>query len=128
MRRNNSHLRFIFHISRMPLSYVHFVNMLVSTLILLSPVALFPVLYYWSIPAVGILALFYKGVFRLDLQNAPSVGSHYLRTSELYSLIFIAPPRMPTAALLRHPHSLAHVPRSCRQRFVPFKVCGKCWV
>lgn len=52
---------------RMPMSYVHFVNMLVSTLIFLSPLALFPILYYWSIPAVGILTLFYKGILTLSL-------------------------------------------------------------
>ena len=32
---------------RMPLQYVHFLNLLVYTWILLSPFALFPVLYYW---------------------------------------------------------------------------------
>jgi hypothetical protein len=32
---------------RMPLAYVHFVSILVNTLIFLSPVALFPSYYYW---------------------------------------------------------------------------------
>ena len=32
---------------RMPIAYVHFVHMLTTTLIMISPVALFPVLYYW---------------------------------------------------------------------------------
>ena len=32
---------------RMPLAYIHFVNMLVMTLIMLSPFSLFAVLYYW---------------------------------------------------------------------------------
>ena len=48
--------------SRMPFPYVHFVNLLVHTFIFVSMFALFPILYYWSIPAVGIIALFYKGV------------------------------------------------------------------
>lgn len=52
---------------RMPLAYVHFVNLLVGALIVVSPVALFPLYSWWSIAAVGLITLFYDGIFKLSL-------------------------------------------------------------
>ena len=52
---------------RMPLAYVHFVNMLVSVTLVVSPFALFPQYWFWSIIAVGVLCLFYRGIFVLSM-------------------------------------------------------------
>ena len=52
---------------RMPLAYVHFVNMLVSVTLIVSPFALFPQYWFWSIVAVGVLCLFYRGIFVLSM-------------------------------------------------------------
>ena len=32
---------------RMPLAYIHFVHFLITTLVLMSPIAMFPMYYYW---------------------------------------------------------------------------------
>ena len=53
--------------ARMPLAYVHFVHLLVGVYIGLSPFALFPQYWFWSIFAVGIITLFYYGIFKLSL-------------------------------------------------------------
>ena len=52
---------------RMPLAYVHFVHLLVGVHVGLSPFALFPQYWFWSIFAVGIISLFYFGIFKLSL-------------------------------------------------------------
>ena len=52
---------------RMPLAYVHFVNMLVSVTLVVAPFALFPQYWFWSIVAVGVLCLFYRGIFVLSM-------------------------------------------------------------
>ena len=82
---------------RMNIAYIHFVNMLVSTLVLvrvitlymritisisnsiwlsisslqcplkLSPLALFPAYRWWAIPSVGIFSLFYVGILTLSM-------------------------------------------------------------
>jgi len=52
---------------RMPLAYIHFVHLLVHVLILVSPVALFPLYWFWSVIAVGILSTFYFGIYKLSL-------------------------------------------------------------
>ena len=50
---------------RMPLAYVHFVQVLVDTFLLAAPFALYVECGIWSILAVGLLTLFYSGL--LDL-------------------------------------------------------------
>ena len=50
-----------------PLAYVHFVNLLVGVLIMVSPVALFPLYSWWSIVAVGFITVFYDGIFKLSM-------------------------------------------------------------
>jgi hypothetical protein len=50
---------------RIPLAYAHFVQILVDSFLFLSPFALYSELGIWSIPAVGLLTLFYSGL--LDL-------------------------------------------------------------
>jgi len=52
---------------RMPLAYIHFVHLLVHILLLVSPIALFPRYWFWSVIAVGILTLFYNGIFKLSM-------------------------------------------------------------
>mmetsp|Transcript_3862 Transcript_3862/g.8480 ORF Transcript_3862/g.8480 Transcript_3862/m.8480 type:complete len:576 (+) Transcript_3862:95-1822(+) len=50
---------------KMPLAYAHFVQILVDVFLFLAPFALYGELGIWSVPAVGILTLFYSGL--LDL-------------------------------------------------------------
>jgi len=50
---------------RIPLAYAHFVQVLVDSFLLIAPFALYSELGIWSIPAVGLLTLFYAGL--LDL-------------------------------------------------------------
>mmetsp|Transcript_16128 Transcript_16128/g.22853 ORF Transcript_16128/g.22853 Transcript_16128/m.22853 type:complete len:426 (-) Transcript_16128:204-1481(-) len=51
---------------RMPLAYAHFVQLLVDSLLFISPFALYSELGMWSIPAVGLLTLFYAGLLDLS--------------------------------------------------------------
>ncbi|CAJ1930967.1 unnamed protein product [Cylindrotheca closterium] len=51
---------------RSPLAYVHLVQILVDSFLLLAPVALTYKLGVWGIPAVGILTLFYSGLLDLS--------------------------------------------------------------
>ena len=55
----------LMYVGRMPLAYVHFVEVLVTFFIISAPFALFPLSGYWAVLSVGILTLFYAGV--LDL-------------------------------------------------------------
>ncbi len=51
---------------RMPLAYAHFVQILVDSLLFISSFALYAELGMWSIPAVGLLTLFYAGLLDLS--------------------------------------------------------------
>jgi predicted membrane chloride channel (bestrophin family) len=51
---------------RIPLAYAHFVQLLVDAFLLLAPFALYSELGVWSVPAVGILTLFYSGLLDLS--------------------------------------------------------------
>ena len=51
---------------RIPLVYVHFVQILVDSFLLLAPFALYSELGIWSIAAVGLLTLFYSGLLDLS--------------------------------------------------------------
>jgi len=50
---------------RVPLAYVHFVQLLTDAFIVLCPFALFPEMGGWSIIATGLLTLFYQGLLNL---------------------------------------------------------------
>ena len=51
---------------RIPLAYAHFVQLLVDGFLVLAPFALYAELGVWSIPAVGLLTLFYSGLLDLS--------------------------------------------------------------
>ena len=51
---------------RMVLAYVQLVQVLVDSLVVLSPFALYPALGLLSIPATGLLTLFFKGLLELS--------------------------------------------------------------
>ena len=51
---------------RMPLAYAHLVQLLVDSLLFISPFALYSGLGMWSIPAVCLLTLFYAGLLDLS--------------------------------------------------------------
>ena len=55
-----------FRAGRMPLAYVQLVQVMVDTLVVLSPFALYPELGSLSIPLVGILTLFFRGLLKLS--------------------------------------------------------------
>lgn len=55
-----------FRAGRMPLAYVQLVQVMVDTLIVLSPFALYPEVGSLSIPLVGILTLFFRGLLKLS--------------------------------------------------------------
>ena len=57
---------------RMPLPYTHFVQILVDTFLILSPVALYAELGAYSIFCVGVLTLFYSGLLDRKLFLCPS--------------------------------------------------------
>lgn len=62
---------------KIPLAYAHFVQILVDSFLLLAPFSLYSEMGIWSIPAVGILTLFYSGL--LDLAK---ILLHPLGTNE----------------------------------------------
>mmetsp|Transcript_36936 Transcript_36936/g.89722 ORF Transcript_36936/g.89722 Transcript_36936/m.89722 type:complete len:546 (+) Transcript_36936:1-1638(+) len=51
---------------RSPLAYIHLVQILVDSFLLMAPIALTCKLGVWGIPAVGILTLFYSGLLDLS--------------------------------------------------------------
>lgn len=51
---------------RIPLAYAHFVQILVDIFLGIAPFALYGELGVWSIPAVGLLTLFYSGLLDLS--------------------------------------------------------------
>ena len=51
---------------RIPLSYVHIVQLLVDTFLLIAPFALYTEMGIWSIAATGLLTLFYAGLLVLS--------------------------------------------------------------
>ena len=51
----------------MPVSYVHFVHLLTGIFLIMAPLCLLPEYYFWAVPAVGLLTLFYGGIFTLSL-------------------------------------------------------------
>lgn len=52
--------------ARMPLPYIHFVQLLVDSLVLIAPFALYPRLGAYSVLLSGLLTLFYQGLLELS--------------------------------------------------------------
>jgi hypothetical protein len=61
---------------RMPLAYVQLVQVMVDTLMILSPFALYPELGSLSIPLVGILTLFFQGLLKLSKSFLDCFGTY----------------------------------------------------
>lgn len=55
-----------FRAGRMPLAYVQLVQVLVDSLVVISPIALYPSVGILSVPLVGLLALFFRGLLNLS--------------------------------------------------------------
>ncbi|KAL7535937.1 hypothetical protein ACHAXR_006820 [Thalassiosira sp. AJA248-18] len=55
-----------FRAGRMPLAYVQLVQVLVDSLVVISPFALYPSVGILSIPLLGLLALFFRGLLLLS--------------------------------------------------------------
>ena len=50
---------------RMPLAYVHIVQVLIDSLMVLTPAALYPKVGVFSVPLAGLLTVFYRGLLEL---------------------------------------------------------------
>ncbi|KAL7546776.1 hypothetical protein ACHAWF_010108, partial [Thalassiosira exigua] len=55
-----------FRVGRMPLAYVQLVQVLVDSLVAIAPFALYPSVGFLSVPLVGMLALFFRGLLTLS--------------------------------------------------------------
>mmetsp|Transcript_19625 Transcript_19625/g.29119 ORF Transcript_19625/g.29119 Transcript_19625/m.29119 type:complete len:168 (-) Transcript_19625:230-733(-) len=55
-----------FRAGRMPLAYVHLVQVMVDSLVFLAPFALYPELGSMTIPLVGLMTLFFRGLLALS--------------------------------------------------------------
>jgi len=55
-----------FRAGRMPLAYVHLVQVMVDSLVFLAPFALYPELGSMAIPLVGLMTLFFRGLLALS--------------------------------------------------------------
>lgn len=72
--------------ARMPLSYVHLVQILVDTLIVLAPIALYPRLGALTIPLCGVLCIFYRGFLTLSKSFLDPFGNEVrLHSNKLFS-------------------------------------------
>lgn len=63
---------------RMPLAYVQLVQVMVDTLVIISPFALYPELGTLSIPLVGIMTLFFRGLLKLSKSMLDCFGTYPL--------------------------------------------------
>mmetsp|Transcript_7873 Transcript_7873/g.15929 ORF Transcript_7873/g.15929 Transcript_7873/m.15929 type:complete len:161 (-) Transcript_7873:384-866(-) len=52
--------------ARIPLAYVHFVQVMVDTMLICSPFALYKDMAFFSVPCVGVLTLFFAGLLDLS--------------------------------------------------------------
>lgn len=68
---------------RMPLAYIHFVNLLVDVLVFISPIALYSQYWMWSIIGVGIVTLFYKGIVNLSMMFLDPVDNDEVHHSNV---------------------------------------------
>jgi len=51
---------------RMPLAYVHIVQVLVDFLLMLAPAALYPKMGLMAVPLSGVIVFFYRGLLELS--------------------------------------------------------------
>mmetsp|Transcript_25003 Transcript_25003/g.42834 ORF Transcript_25003/g.42834 Transcript_25003/m.42834 type:complete len:476 (+) Transcript_25003:631-2058(+) len=73
----------VLYAGRMPLAYIHFVNLLVDVLVFVSPVALYSQYWLWSILGVGIVTLFYRGIVKLSMMLLDPVDNDEVHQSSL---------------------------------------------
>ena len=64
-----------FRAGRMPLAYVQLVQVLVDSLVVVAPFALYPSVSVLSVPLVGLLVLFFRGL-RLGRRGTRSSASY----------------------------------------------------
>lgn len=70
---------------RMPLAYVQFVQILVDSFVVVSPLALYPSLGDYSVVGVGLIILFFTGInslAKIFLDPKPSMRTQYTLTWE----------------------------------------------
>ena len=83
---------------RMPLAYVQFVQILVDTFVLFSPIALFSDLGEYSVLAVGLVTLFYTGLNDLGKIFLDPLNNNKICESSIY---------MDLAVLIRESNEVA---------------------
>jgi hypothetical protein len=82
---------------RMPLAYVQLMQVLVDSLVVLAPFALYPELGTVSIPLTGLLTLFFKGLLELSKSFLDPFGTEgfpgqNIRVDVLVSELTLEPP------------------------------------
>ena len=75
--------------ARMPLAYVHFTTFLVDTLLMMTPLALFPRLGVVSMVAGPLLVLFYRGLLELSKSFLDPFGNRRMSVKDFGSDINI---------------------------------------
>lgn len=94
---------------RMPLAYTHFVQILVDTFCLLSPLALYADLGAYSIFCVGILTLFYTGLLDLAKIFLDPLNNEKFTKNSIYMDIGVLI-RESNAGSIRWKNAGAHLP------------------
>lgn len=75
--------------ARMPLAYVHLVQILVDTLIVLAPFALYPRLGALTVPLCGVLTVFYRGFLVLSKSFLDPFGNEDTLSENLSVLCLV---------------------------------------
>ena len=60
---------------RVPMTFVHFAHLLVDTLVVGAPVALYPRMGYFAFLATGLITLFFRGLLELSKSFLDPFGS-----------------------------------------------------
>ena len=68
--------------ARMPMAYVHLVHLLVDSLLLLSPFALYPKVGWVIVPLSGLLTLFFRGLLELSKSFLDPFGNEEYGTED----------------------------------------------
>ena len=77
-------------VDRMPLAYMHIVQILVDTLCVLAPLALYPKVGELCIPLCTILTLFYRGLLQLSKSFLDPFGNFGSKAQNINTDVFLA--------------------------------------
>jgi len=69
-------------VARMPLAYVHLVQLLVDSLVVVAPIALYPQVGSLCVPLSGLLVIFFRGLLNLSKALLDPFGNAFRRQSK----------------------------------------------